>query len=162
MTPRALSDISDLIIHHSAGPQTQTPLAIDQEHRNEGWAMIGYNYVVGADGTVYAGRPVDVVPSAAYGRNTESINVCLLGNYQPGTDGYNGNPPSPQISALKQFSIFLHQKYPQISRTIGHRDIAPMFFPQDEGDYSTACPGQSLYVLLKEIRSSTLAVLVHH
>lgn len=154
MTPRDLSVVSDLIFHHSDGPQDQSPLAIDQEHRNEGWSMIGYNFVIAGDGTVYAGRPLDVVPSAAYGRNTVSIDVCLLGAYQPGTPEYNGPPPAAQVQSAKDMSVYLHQKYPNIVRTIGHRDVAS-FFPNNPGDYSTSCPGTEGEALLPEIRAYT-------
>ena len=54
MTPRDLSAVTYLIIHHTDGAPDQTVPQIDQEHRNEGWAMIGYNYVV--DGAGSAGR----------------------------------------------------------------------------------------------------------
>lgn len=161
MTPRDLSQITTLIIHHSDGSPDQTPLEIDQEHRAEGWACIGYNFVISGDGTVYEGRPTNVVPSAAYGYNTPSINVCLLGDFQPGTEGFQSSVPEPQLQALKDLSVMLHQHYPGISRTIGHRDVAILFYPQNPGDYSTACPGDILELQLAAVRAYTLAHVQH-
>lgn len=160
MTPRDLSQVSDLIIHHSDGPPDQDPLAIDQEHRNEGWSMIGYNFLIAGNGTVYGGRPTDVVPSAAYGRNSVSIDVCLLGDFEPGTTGFESSVPAAQLQSLKDLALLLHQHYPSIVRTIGHRDVAS-FFPNDPGSYSTACPGQVAYGLLAQVKAYVSAHLHH-
>ena len=159
MTSRSIADVTDLIVHHSDGPQDQSPLAIDAEHRAENppFAMIGYNFVIAGDGTVYEGRPVGFVPSAAFGRNSVSIDVCLLGDYQPGTPGYNGQVPTAQLQALKDLSVAIHRQYPSIVRTIGHRDVAS-FYPEDERYlYATACPGDTLYAYLPEVRKYTAA-----
>jgi hypothetical protein len=155
MTPRALSDITDLIVHHSDGPWAQTALEIDAEHRalNPPDAMIAYNYVVGHDGTVWAGRALDVVPAAAFGRNLESVNVCLTGDFQPNTPGFCGKPTAEQMQSLKGLAVYLHRMLPTIVRTIGHRDVAPLFYPTNQGDYSTACPGQNLYDLLGDVKA---------
>lgn len=161
MAPRSLSQITDLIVHHSDGPSDQSPLEIDQEHRNEGWAGIGYNYLINGSGTVFKGRPDDVVPSAAYGRNTPSVNVCLLGDFEPGTEGFESSVPEAQLQALKDLSVYLHQLYPSIVRTIGHRDVATIFYPNDPGDYSTACPGQVLENDLAAVKSYTLDKIRH-
>lgn len=153
MSPRQLSQITDLVIHHSDGPWEQSALEIDAEHRAEGWCEIGYNFVIGKDGTIWAGRPLQYVPSAALGRNLESVNVCLTGDFEPGTPGFCGHPTDAQVQSLKELSVHLHRALPTIVRTIGHRDVAPMFYPGNEAEYATACPGANLYALLSEIKS---------
>lgn len=160
MTPRDLSQITTLIIHHSDGSPDQTPLEVDQEHRNEGWAMIGYNFFIGGDGTVYEGRPTNVVPSAAYGYNTPSINVCLAGDFEPGTAGFQSVVPAAQLQALKDLSVYLHQHYSSICRTIGHRDVATLFYGGD-GNYATACPGSALEAQLPAVKAYTLERIQH-
>jgi hypothetical protein len=159
MAPRSFSDITDLIIHHSDGSPNQSPLDIDQEHRAEGWDMIGYNYVIAGNGTIYKGRPDQYEPSAAYGRNMQSVNVCLLGDFQTGTPGAQSLVPDAQLTALKQLALLLHQKFPTIERTIGHGDVATLFYPGDPGDYSTACPGNVLESHLPELRAYVAAQL---
>lgn len=161
MTSRSLADISDLIIHHSDGPSDQDPLAIDQEHRNEGWSMIGYDYIIAGNGTIYKGRPDDVVPSAAYGRNAQSVDVCLLGDFQPNTPGFASAVPAAQLQAVKDLSVYLHQRYPSIARTIGHRDVAKLFYPNNTGDYATSCPGDVLEAQLPAIKEYVLAKIQH-
>jgi len=154
MTLRLIGQITDLIIHHSDGPTMQSPLDIDAEHRVRGMCMIGYNYIINGEGQVYAGRPLIYVPSAAYGRNPESVNVCVLGDFQSDDPGYTGVPTGAQIDALMALSIQLHHQYSTIVRTIGHCDVATMFYPNDTADYSTACPGDKLYLLLPTIKSA--------
>lgn len=156
MSPRSLRTITDLIFHHTAGPAVQSALAIDQEHRNEGWCMIGYNYVIDHYGTISEGRPAEYVPSAAYGRNAQSINVCLTGNFQSNDAGYTGEPSPAQINSAKLLAEYLHKQYPTIVRTIGHCDVARMFFPQDQADYATACPGNTFYSQIPMIKTYVL------
>lgn len=153
MTARALSSITDLIVHHTAGATTQTPLAIDAEHRAIGDAMVAYNYIITQDGTVYDGRPLCYVPAAAYGRNAQSINVCLVGNFQSDDAGYTGPPTSAQIQSLCQLAAQLHLTIPSIVRTIGHRDVAEIFYPANPSDYATACPGDKLYSSLPVVKA---------
>lgn len=159
MAVRSLSEINTLIIHHTAGPVNQEPLAIDAEHRNEGWAMIGYNFVIPADGKIYAARPWGFVPSAAYGWNTPSLNVVLCGNFQVGDAGYTGPPTAAQMQSLKDLSVYLHQQFPGIVRTIGHGDVATLFYPQDTADYATACCGSELYTQIPAVKAYTLAAM---
>lgn len=156
---REPSVITDFIIHHEDGLLSETPIQVDAQHRAQGWDMIGYTWVIGEDGTIYQGRPVNMVPSAAYGRNTQSVDVSLTGDFQPGTPGYNGSPTLAQIKSLKELCLYAHQTIPTIERTIGHRDVATMFYPDDTGDYSTDCPGTTLWLLIPEIRAYVSANL---
>lgn len=152
MAGRQLTQITDAIIHHSAGPTMQTALEIDAEHRDRGMSMIGYNYIINALGEIYAGRPLEFVPSAAFGRNTESVNVCVLGNFELDDPGYTGLLNPSQLKALQDLLVYLHHQLPTIVRTIGHCDVATMFYPNDTANYSTACPGSKLYNLIPSIK----------
>jgi hypothetical protein len=159
MTSRERSSITLAIVHHTAGPLAQTPLEIDQEHRNIGDSMVAYNNLIDEHGTIYSGRPYDYDSAAAFGENEDSIDVVLIGNFQPGADGYTGPPSDAALQALTQYLIWIHLQFPSISRTIGHRDIAPLFYPNDEGSYSTACPGDDLYAKLASIRAAVFKAL---
>lgn len=161
----AVPPATDFIIHHTAGALTQTPLEIDAEHRAIGDTMIAYELLITPDGTVYYGRPIGFESAATFGRNPCSINVALIGQFQPnaGPDVPPFAPPTDaQLDALLQVSIWVHRHYPLIVRTIGHRDVAPMFYPQDEKDYSTACPGDALYAQIPDIKRKTAAALNSH
>ena len=160
MSPRELSIIDTLIIHHTAGPAGQTVAEIDQEHRNNGWAMIGYNFVIEQDGSQFNARPVDFVPAAAYGYNAKSVNIVLTGNFQSDDPGFTGPPSAAQIQSVKSLSLYVHHRYPSIIRTIGHRDVATLFYPTDTAPYATACPGDQLYSQLPSINAYVRSVLL--
>jgi hypothetical protein len=117
-----------------------------------GFATIGYNWVITADGSVYMGREIHFVPAAAFGRNFESVNVALTGNFQEGDPGYTGPPTAQQVQSLKELALAVHADLTHIVRTIGHRDVATMFYPEHSADYSTVCPGNQLYSIIPAVK----------
>jgi hypothetical protein len=158
-TPRPASAITDAIIHHTDGPQSQTPLEIDAFERSRGDIAMPYTWLIGPDGTIYTGRPPLVESAASYGRNEQSVAICVIGAFQEGTPEYNGPPTDAALDQLLELLVWVHRQYPTIERTIAHRDIAPMFYPDDQGDYSTACCGSVLYALLPDIKAKVFAEL---
>jgi hypothetical protein len=149
---RQVSNITDFIIHHTAGSVSQTVLDIDAEHRAKGMAFIAYNWIISPQGTIFQGRPIWWVSSASYGRNQQSVAACLIGNFESGDPGYTGRPTGAQLDALNRLAVLSHIHIPSISRTIGHRDVAPLFYPHDTAPYSTACPGDQLYKLIPLVK----------
>ena len=156
--------ITDLIYHHSDGPLNQTPIDIDtfERTRKDGDIYIPYTYLVDYKGNIYAGRPPLAVSAASYGRNSESVAVCAIGAFHSSTDNYNGPPTTAQLDGLFEIGLYLHRKFPSIARTICHGDIAPMFYPDDQENYSTACCGDTLRKLVANTLKPRLrAALVH-
>ncbi|XP_011497200.1 PREDICTED: peptidoglycan-recognition protein 1-like [Ceratosolen solmsi marchali] len=105
-------------------------LHMDKNH----WNDIGYNFLVGEDGNVYEGRGWDSVGAHAPGYNTQSIGVCMIGNFN------NTLPKRPALKALKSF-IKCGVGFGKIAKDyflIGHRQTRP-----------TICPGQALYEYVK-------------
>ncbi len=90
---RKFSKVKNVIIHHSAGSNTNTnytqvvrDIYIYHTQVN-GWSDIGYNYLIAQDGTIFKGRDPnaglqdDVRGAHFCGMNTGTMGVCLLGNY---------------------------------------------------------------------------------
>lgn len=48
---------------------------------DRGWWDIGYNFLIGEDGNAYEGRGWNYVGAHAPGYNTQSIGICLLGDF---------------------------------------------------------------------------------
>lgn len=48
---------------------------------NQKWYDIGYNFLVGGDGNVYEGRGWDIHGAHLPELNSNSIGICLLGNF---------------------------------------------------------------------------------
>lgn len=43
------------------------------------WSDIGYHFVIGLDGTVFQGRPIDNQGAHTRGHNADSIGICYIG-----------------------------------------------------------------------------------
>ena len=81
MKARHLSDVDMLVIHHSAGPLSQTLEDIRRIHvEQNGWEDVGYHFVLEADGTIRRGRPLDVEGAHCRGHNDHTIGICVVGD----------------------------------------------------------------------------------
>ncbi len=156
LTMRDKSDVKYEIVHHSDGALTETVDEIHAQHLAQGWAGIGYHLVIYPDGSVHQGRPFDAVPAAAQDMNTDSIDICLIGDFDPGTDGFSGFPTQAQLDALVDVSVQVHKAYPAISATIGHRDVSAIV---QDTSVATACPGHNLYTWLPQLREKVAALV---
>ncbi|ADR21427.1 hypothetical protein MATR_09440 [Marivirga tractuosa] len=157
---RSFTSTENLIVHHSAGSNnisdfTQAVRDIYIFHTQEnGWSDIGYNYLVAPDGVIYAGRDPgtgaqdEVIGAHFCGSNSNTMGVCLLGNYETAV------PTSAMLNSLEEvlswkafkdgLNVLESDAHPLNSNLgviAGHRDGC-----------STACPGENVYTLLPEIR----------
>jgi hypothetical protein len=155
-TMRDASSIVDCVVHHTAGPKNQTPL-----ERTRGDIAMPYNYLIDDAGTVYTGRPTLAVSAASYGRNQESVAICLIGNFQRDDPGFNGPPSHAALTALYDLVLLVHRQYPSITRTYPHGAISDMFFGGDS-DYATECAGDQLGESIPGIKSRVAAILRKH
>lgn len=69
-----------IVIHCSDSPQGRGDNAatIDRWHKERGFKMIGYHYVILEDGTVEVGRKIGESGAHAIGYN-HYIGICLIG-----------------------------------------------------------------------------------
>ena len=142
LTKRDLNGVIVRIMHHSDSDLTTTVQDIHQEHLAKNWHGIGYNAVIYPDGSIHTGTPWDCVPAATEGFNTKSIAICLIGDFEPGSEGYTGRPTQKQLDSFVQLCAYLQTIAPNIANTKGHRDFN-----------QTACPGQNAYDDLPTLRS---------
>lgn len=121
-----MKTIDTIIIHCSATREGKDFRAADIErwHREQGFAMIGYNFVVDLDGTVEVGRPLSMTGAHCKGWNDRSIGICYVGGLDE-----NGKPKDTRTLAQKKTLAEIVQNlmevYPTIVRVIGHRDTSP-------------------------------------
>lgn len=125
--PLGKRSATDLLILHHSGTTTCTPDGVHSSHVGNGWAGIGYHYLVRKDGTIYRGRPEDTVGAHAYGANSHSIGVCFEGNYQ-----MEPNMPAAQLAAGQALVADIKRRW-GITKVIGHKDVAGS---------TTDCPGK--------------------
>lgn len=162
-TTRSVLQISQVVIHHSAGPITQTPLEIDafERQRADHFIYMPYNFVAGpTDGdyhkpVIYKGRPYTAVEGATFGQHLQSLSICILGNFKKGDAGYTGPPTQELINLIVEWRIFVESFCPAISRTVGHNETAK------EQDYIDECPGSDWIALLPSIRTRVQQAFSH-
>lgn len=123
--------INKIILHHRAG--NGDIKSIHRQHIKRGWAGIGYHYYIRKSGVVFAGRPVTFVGSHCPGNNTNSIGICLEGDFTKEV------PTLEQLKSLKDLVISLRYEYPSITRVFNHRDL-----------HKTLCPATDLVRLVQE------------
>lgn len=124
-----MRNIKYIILHCSATKEGKEYHAADIErwHKSRGFTCIGYHYVIGLDGSVEKGRPVETVGAHALGYNAESIGVCYIG----GLDSF-GKPKDTRTNrqkfALSCLLTQLHARFPD-AIIVGHNEVAKKACP---------------------------------
>ena len=116
---------TNVIVLHHAAAHTCTAQQIDNWHKGNGWSGIGYHFFIRKDGSIYRGRPEWAVGAHASGRNSDTIGVCVEGNYEE-----EKTMPQTQKNSVKEILRYLKGKYPK-AELKGHRDVG-----------ATGCPGK--------------------
>ncbi len=105
---------------------------IDSWHKSNGWAGIGYHFVIRRSGIVEPGRPLDQALAPGWqvrqgahvsGYNSQSVGVCLVG----GLDSEGKPKPNfthDQWKSLITVVDFLKLCFPR-AEVLGHRDLDP-------------------------------------
>ena len=132
-----------IVIHHAGFPDGDKDSSAEKIHKFHqevnGWAGIGYHYVIRKDGTIEQGRKPLAIGAHAYQHNKNSVGICVAGNFEL------VKVPSVQMDSLKLLTAWLCQKYKlnpmQKGVIVGHRDLN-----------DTACPGNNLYKKIGEIK----------
>ncbi|AXQ61083.1 endolysin [Streptomyces phage Hank144] len=132
----ALSQRTEFFVHYDGGtPITytgvQVPRAIDRTHQNQGWAGIGYNFVVDQDGNIYEGRGWERQGAHCPNHNVSGIGVQIA----------IGGSQEPSAKALAACRALYDEACRKTGRKLakkGHKD-----------GFATACPGTKLYAWVK-------------
>ena len=111
-----------IILHHAAASKCGAQ-QIHSWHLANGWVGIGYHFLVRKDGSIYRGRPEEVVGAHAGNNNYDSIGICFEGNFMTET------MPDVQKRAGQELVQYLKDKY-GISKVQKHSDVN-----------ATGCPG---------------------
>ena len=170
VSSRELTNVTHLIIHHSAGNNVSDDygavvLAYWDYHVNtHGWADIGYNWLVDPDGVLYKGRAwksatqENVLGAHNSGKNSGTSGICLIGNYMSNIPSEVGLDKIGNISAFlcDKFGIdpleqTYHDAISQINDNItGH----------GQSGGGTACPGTEVINRMQLIREITYSHLI--
>lgn len=95
---------------------------VDRWHKQRGWKMIGYHYLVLLDGTIQKGRPEEMVGAHCLNHNQHSIGVCYVGGLDKDKKPKDTRTEAQKASLLKLLTE-LKQKYPR-ALIMGHNVFA--------------------------------------
>ena len=145
----AMTSIFRITIHHTAMPDDELPdLGGDSKTRmqkilmwhkqHNGWADVGYHYVIDPEGKVWEGRNIKYQGAHAGNEefNVGNIGVVLMGNFDE-------HPlPEAQCQGLVDFVHFLKKKYKIESKNVfGHVHFR-----------DTKCPGKNIMSIVERLR----------
>jgi N-acetylmuramoyl-L-alanine amidase len=101
--------------------------------QRRGYSDIPYHFVILADGSVHATRPLERMGAHCRGHNADSVGVALMGNLD------KVPPTEAQVAALARLLAELRRKWDV--PIFGHGELR-----------NTACPGKFLRAVLDAIR----------
>lgn len=152
------TNVTHMIVHHAAGTNNANDWAAivraiwDLHVNGNGWSDVGYNYLIDPNGIVYEGRGYNILGAHFCGMNTGTMGVCMMGNYTDIVPTTQSLESLERLLAWKSCDIGadpLGESYHASSNAViknisGHRDGC-----------ATACPGDSFYPLLPQVRQET-------
>ena len=119
-----MRSITQIIIHCSATPEGKdfTVSDIDRWHKQRGFKIVGYHFIIRLDETIEQGRPLEMIGAHCTGHNAHSIGICYIG----GLDR-SGNPKDTRTQVQKDvlWSLVksLQKRFPGAT-VHGHREFA--------------------------------------
>ncbi|MBL8875300.1 MAG: N-acetylmuramoyl-L-alanine amidase [Phycisphaerae bacterium] len=149
-----MNGVNRITVHHDAirsdNVRTQRDAVarlnqVRASHLREGWADIGYHYVIDPQGRVWEARPLGYQGAHVKDKNEHNIGVMCMGNFEM------QRPTPQQTAALDAFVATLMQRHKiPNSRVYTHQELG-----------QTACPGRNLqnYMLASRGRGGRLAAV---
>lgn len=142
-----MNGVSRITVHHegsdaftgtSQASVSQRLESIRRYHvDSNGWADIGYHYIVDPAGRVWEGRQADWQGAHVADNNEHNLGVMVLGNFE------KQSPTDAAIRSLDGVVAAMMRKYKvPVGRVYTHQEIRP-----------TVCPGRSLQRVMESTRS---------
>jgi len=121
--------IDTIIVHCTATPAGRdvTVADVDRWHRERGFDGIGYHYLVGLDGTVHVGRPLERAGAHCKGHNAHSIGVCYVGGLDAGMSPADTRTDSQRKALVKLLTV-LRRRFGRV-QIRSHCDFAAKACP---------------------------------
>lgn len=116
-----------IIVHHTGGTNSNaladtsehTADGVRAYHKSLGWEDIGYHYFIEKSGALKTGRAENYHGAHEKGHNTDSLGVCLAGNFDLTV------PTVEQIATLIALLLKLKEQYKiPVENIVPHRKFA--------------------------------------
>lgn len=179
--PLAYFKAQTLTVHHEGGGTGDDPAQrvrnIYQLHAvDNGWGDIGYQLLIGRDGTIFEGRysGTDCVPvfdtatslnavnaGHVVGYNAANIGICLLGNLS------EVEPTAAALESLARTAAVLCRRIgldplgttDYVNPINGFAKTVPTMAVHRDWDATTECPGTKLAPKLPQVRARVAEIL---
>ena len=142
-TPRRRNATRRVIVHHSVSGDVSARTIhgwhLERTTNGVRWIGIGYHFVVRRNGNVETGRPIDTVGAHAGPGNTDSIGVCVVGNFE------HDRPTEEQYKALAQ-----------LDREVIAPRYGRLIYEGHNKHMATTCPGRHFSFSRLEQERSTV------
>ena len=122
--------ITEIILHCSATAEGLDFSVRDIRawHKAQGWADVGYHYVVRLDGTVQEGRPLEQAGAHCKGHNDRSIGICYIGGLAADGRTPKDTRTTAQRAAIRALVTRLRRQFPAAT-VHGHNEFAAKACP---------------------------------
>jgi len=168
VSSRSLTNVTHLIIHHSAGNTVSSDYAAvvrsywDYHVNSNGWDDIGYNWLVDPNGVLYKGRAwkssieENVKGAHNSGKNGNTAGICFIGHY------VSNIPSEAGLDQIASISAFLCDKYSiDPLGTSYHNALSTVndnITGHGQSGGGTACPGTQIINRMQSIRNQTYSI----
>lgn len=146
-----MRQINYIVIHCTAGSQSQTTESIKAHWRKLGWKKFGYHHLINEDGTIENITPISEVSNGVAGYNSTSIHISYKGGVKDGKPF--DNRTEAQKKSIENLVKEYRLKFPK-AKVVGHRDFSPdknrdgVVSPNE---WLKSCPSFSVSEWLKQI-----------
>ena len=140
-----MDGIKRITVHHTGEHKGMVGLSdkevvqqIERYHRdNRKWSSIGYHFVIGRDGNVFEGRPLQYQGAHVSSHNPHNLGISCIGDFD------THMPTTRQLGTLLAFLTDQRSRFGvSLKHVYGHKDLGP-----------TICPGRKLYAWLKDYKA---------
>ena len=121
---KTMRAINEIIVHCTGTipSESTTVEAVRKYHmEHNGWKDIGYHYLVYLDGSIHAGRPIDLKGAHCKNHNEGTVGICYVGGLVAKNKA-GDTRTSMQKTALRNLIHALKICFPTIKKVSGHRD----------------------------------------
>jgi N-acetylmuramoyl-L-alanine amidase/Secretion system C-terminal sorting domain len=159
----SFAPVTHLIVHHSAGQNTSTNWTatvasiFDYHVNSNGWSDVGYNYLITPDGALYYGRGGgnNVIGAHYCAKNTNTMGVCMVGNYMTVAPTDTAWRTLERLFAWKAVESNIN---PTALANLSDLGSIPVVNGHRSG-CATECPGDSSFNRLPALRTRLSAIV---
>jgi len=157
-TSPSTTTVTHLVVHHSAGTNVSNDwgaivLAIWNLHvYTNGWADVGYNWLISPDGTLFEGRGGgdNVLGAHFCSKNSGTMGVCLIGTY---TSVQPSDAAMARLADILTWKACQRAVLPSVQTLHAATGFQLFGISGHRDGCATECPGQRVYDRLTELRS---------